>query len=113
MRSILHCVENLQTVVSVDTNTINWIRTINWPLGEKFQYVPNFVDLSHFQPRPPDIKRPANEIVILFPRRLYKPRGFWLIAEVIPEVLRRYPRQFFISSARLARMTCPSTWHGR
>jgi glycosyltransferase involved in cell wall biosynthesis len=33
--------------------------------------------------------------VILYPRRLYKQRGFWLIAEVLPDILRRYPEAIF------------------
>jgi glycosyltransferase involved in cell wall biosynthesis len=95
IRGVTSSLANLNTVISVDTNTINWIRTVRWPLAQKLRYLPNFVDLSQFRPRPAEAKRRSGEIVILYPRRMYKQRGFWLIAEVIPEILRRHPEAIF------------------
>lgn len=95
IRGVTSSLANLNTVISVDTNTINWVRTVRWPLAQKLRYLPNFVDLSQFRPRPADVKRRRGEVVILYPRRMYKQRGFWLIAEVIPDILRRYPEAIF------------------
>jgi polysaccharide pyruvyl transferase CsaB len=95
IRGVTSCLANLSTVISVDTNTINWVRTVSWPLAQKLRYLPNFVDLSQFRPRSAEVERRSNEVVILYPRRLYKQRGFWLIAEVLPDILRRYPEAIF------------------
>lgn len=85
-------VEGLDLLVSVDTATINWIRTINTLLVKRTKYVPNFVDLETFKPKPFSNK---GQITILYPRRLYPPRGFWLVAECLPEILQLYPHVEF------------------
>ena len=83
---------NLSHVVSVDTNTINWLRTIQPSLAEKCTYIPNFVDIDEFSP----IDRTnRDEINILYPRRLYARRGYWLVHELVPEFLEKYPRVKF------------------
>jgi glycosyltransferase involved in cell wall biosynthesis len=92
---ITRAFHNLTSIVSVDTNTINWLRTIQWPLSEKFHYIPNFVDSSQFTPRPEGFEREAGKVVILFPRRFYRPRGFWLMADVMPSILKRFPDAVF------------------
>lgn len=59
-------------VVSVDTATIQWAVS-TWPgLWHKFEYIPNYVDLSLFSPA---VKRKDKKIRILFPRRLTSVRG--------------------------------------
>ncbi len=96
MQTVLHACRHLDTVVSVDTNTINWVRANAAGLAEKFVYVPNFVDVDVFTPSPqlpsPNGRGAGGEgLVILYPRRLYRPRGFWLVAEILPEILKAYP----------------------
>ena len=95
LHSVLAGLEHVSAVVSVDTNTINWLRTIRHPLSEKCEYVPNFVDLAKFHPRPARFHRDPGELVILFPRRMYEPRGFSLLMGVIPSILDRYPYAVF------------------
>ena len=57
--------------VSVDTNTLNWIRA-TWPGYENRQaYIPNFVDLDVFFPADHDPDR----VVVLYPRRMDMGRG--------------------------------------
>ena len=90
IRRILSAVENLDTVVSVDANTINWIRATRADLAERFVHIPNFVDLATFHPP----KRKASEgggVEILFPRRPSAVRGFWLLAEILPRLLEDHP----------------------
>jgi len=79
----------LNTLVSVDTNTINWLRTVNLGDAQKSVYVPNFVDLDQFA----SSGRQANgsQITLLFPRRLVHQRGFWLVHQVIRDILNSYP----------------------
>jgi GT2 family glycosyltransferase/glycosyltransferase involved in cell wall biosynthesis len=83
---------NLSRVVSVDTNTINWVRTVQAYLSEKFVYIPNFVDPNQFHPSQNENE---DKLVILYPRRLYRPRGFWLVKEIIPDILGSYPNLEF------------------
>jgi glycosyltransferase involved in cell wall biosynthesis len=86
-KTILDAFRNCRHVVSVDTNTINWVRTMDSPQSDKMTYIPNFVELGAFAPAP---KRIGKNLVILYPRRLYTPRGFWLVAELIPYFCERY-----------------------
>ncbi|MFN2197129.1 MAG: glycosyltransferase [Anaerolineales bacterium] len=97
---ILAPIQNLTRVVSVDTNTINWVRTLQTRLADKFVYIPNFVDTDRFQP--PETRLTQN-LKVLYPRRLYPPRGFWLVKEIIPEFLAAYPQiEFdFVGQANL------------
>jgi len=92
IKDLLLPMENLNRLVSVDTNMINWVRSFNEKLPDKFSYIPNFVDLSHFKP---PIKRNTDQLVVLYPRRLYPPRGFWLVHDLIPEFLDHYPELSF------------------
>lgn len=85
---ILEPMTKLSQLVSVDTNTVNWVRTVRHPLSEKFTYIPNFVDTEKFHPAE---HKSGDKLVVLYPRRLYAPRGFWLVHEIIPEFLDRYP----------------------
>ena len=79
---ILKAMENCRHLVSVDTNTINWIRATDVKQGKKMTYIPNFVDTEVFAP---SLDRDdSRNIVILYPRRLYAPRGYWLVAELVP-----------------------------
>ncbi|MGD0382975.1 MAG: glycosyltransferase family 4 protein, partial [Thermoguttaceae bacterium] len=90
---ILKAVSNCRHIVSVDTNTINWVRATDVNQSGKMTYIPNFVDLDAFTPS--SDRTDPNNIVILYPRRLYAPRGFWLVAEIIPYFCRRWPNVEF------------------
>lgn len=89
IEAVLDPIANLSRVVSVDTNTINWVRGIQSYLAKKFVYIPNFVDLEKFK----DVAQQKSDerLIVLYPRRLYGPRGFWLLKEIIPEFIHRYP----------------------
>jgi len=89
---IVEACQHLDTIVSVDTNTINWMRASGTDVADKFLYIPNFVDTNAFDANP-DVDE--QKIVVLYPRRLYRPRGFWLVVEVLPEILDSYPQVEF------------------
>ncbi len=88
---IMNCIRNLDCLVSVDTPTIQWVRTVAYPLADRIVYIPNFVDPDVFRPRPPDWPKDDASVVILYPRRLYPPRGFDLLAAIVPRILAKYP----------------------
>jgi|GEM_PF-1483825 len=84
---ILDSIRKVDTLVCVDTNTINWLRAIDYNLSPKAEYIPNYADLEQFkQTDEPE----GDDIVICFPRRLYKPRGFYLFIENVDFLLARY-----------------------
>jgi len=73
-RRLAACLQNAGVLVSVDTNTINWIRAEMPELAPKCRYVPNAVDLDRFHPRPD--RSEAGALRVLYPRRLVPGRGF-------------------------------------
>jgi glycosyltransferase involved in cell wall biosynthesis len=84
-RAILGSIEKCTRMVSVDTNTVNWVRATSLDRAARCLYIPNFVDLEQFRP----VERIADSgrLTVLYPRRLYTPRGFWLISEILPDLL--------------------------
>lgn len=61
-------------IVANDTNIINWVRAMLPELESKFEFIPNFVDVKMFTPKP--LCRDSQPFKILFPRRLAPQRGF-------------------------------------
>ncbi len=74
---------------------MNWVRGVRVPLAKKFEYIPNFVDLEQFHPAPVSRREGDDSIVILFPRRFNEARGFWMLVDLVPEFLERYPNVKF------------------
>lgn len=90
---IKRILDSFATVISVDTNTISWFRsTFSSDLkkqgGEKFKFIPNYVDRNVFFEKKHENKR---SIRILFPRRLCPERGFELFCNVITNILDDFP----------------------
>jgi len=63
-----------QRIIANDTNIINWARAIHPELERRFHFVPNFVDLNEFRPRPKTGN--PHMFTVLFPRRLAPQRGW-------------------------------------
>ena len=85
--------EAVNTLISVDTNTINWLRTVNLTMSQKTVYIPNFVNLEQFGLS--SVKTDFQRLIVLFPRRLVYQRGFWLVHEILPAILEKYPHVDF------------------
>jgi len=79
----------VDTLVSVDTNTASWLQTIDFNVGMKTKFIPNYVDTNEFSPRA-DFDKPRDKKIILFPRRLYAARGYNLMLDVIDEILENH-----------------------
>jgi glycosyltransferase involved in cell wall biosynthesis len=83
-----------EDLVSVDTNTANWLQTIDFDLGQKIKLIPNYVNLSVFKPAE-DYLEKKDKIVILYPRQLYSARGLYLVLETMDDILEKYPEVEF------------------
>ena len=77
-------------LVSVDTNTANWFQTVDYKLGnKKFHVIPNYVDNEEFSPRKDFLKK-KDKIIITYPRRLYEPRGLYIVLDIVDMILEKY-----------------------
>ena len=85
---IFKAVKNCSKTVCVDTNFINWLRTYDWELASKCEYVPNYVDGTQFPPVEKDFDGP---LTIIYPRRLYEARGLYTTIEAFTYLLPKYP----------------------
>lgn len=91
---ILNRFRNVDKFVSVDTNTISWLRTTFAKTLKNFDanYIPNYVDTKIYRPNP----RPAdNTIQITFPRRASPERGYWLMSAALPPIMEKYKNVVF------------------
>lgn len=93
LSGILHC----STVVSVDANTINAIQSVRPDLAAKIFYVPNYVDITSSPSERRTLEKTAQKyLTILYPRRLYAPRGFDLSLEAALIILKKYRNVRFL-----------------
>lgn len=81
-------------LVSVDTNTANWLQTIDYNIGKNVKVVPNYVDVNEFVPRDSYLTE-REKVVIVYPRRLYEARGLYIVLEIMDELLQNYPNVHF------------------
>lgn len=79
--------QNVQRLVSVDTNTANWFQTVAYDVSMKMTIIPNYVDLNTFKPA----TREEGRLRIVYPRRLYRARGLYITLDVVDELLEAYP----------------------
>ncbi len=93
VNELMQAIRNAGCLVSVDTNTINWTRSQDLELSARWNYIPNFVNLDQFTPG--EGKAQSGKVVVLYPRRLYEARGFWLLANQIPGLLKECPELEF------------------
>jgi glycosyltransferase involved in cell wall biosynthesis len=88
LRRLRYAVTASDLVVSVDTNTLNWLRA-TWPGYEHKQvYIPNFVDGNEFFPG--ENRGHRESLVIFYPRRLTWIRGLDDVKVVAEKLTRRY-----------------------
>lgn len=86
--NILQSINPLDRLVTVDTATLNVIRSQQIKNVNKVVFIPNYVDRKKFFPAKYISKN--ERLVILYPRRLYTPRGFWLVRALIPRLLHEF-----------------------
>lgn len=92
-RDVFSALLHLGSVVSVDANSINAIRSVRPDLADRMRYIPNYVGGEFFQEAGQEFRGRRSRI--LYPRRLYKARGYWLLANSIPGLLMDFPELEF------------------
>lgn len=85
--TIIDSAKNMDKMVSVDTNTANWFQTIDYKLGNTTEYIPNYVDIEEFAP---DKNRKNDKIIITYPRRLYEPRGMYMLLDISDRLIKEF-----------------------
>lgn len=88
LSGILHC----SAVVSVDANTINAVQSVRPDLATKLIYIPNYVDIGKEEVR----HKEHGQLTVLYPRRLYAPRGFDLSIEAAIVILKKHRHVRFL-----------------
>lgn len=76
---------NVGTLVSVDTNTLNWVRAEHPDLSHKLHYLANGVDLERYCPATP--RQSEKPLTVLFPRQLVWGRGFGMMLDLAHELV--------------------------
>ncbi len=71
-------------IVSVDTNSINTIRTFYPNLTSNMTFIPNFVDRNIFKPN--NLSRQNSKLKILFPRRSQINRGSRILEDILANI---------------------------
>lgn len=77
---------NSHSVVCVDTNFINWIRTFDYASARSLIFVPNYYDSSKFKFSKKNISR----IKVIYPRRLYEARGIFITLDAFRYVFKKH-----------------------
>ncbi len=88
-RDVFSALLHLDQVVSVDANSINAVRATRPDLAGRMSYLPNYVGPEFFDRKKPSYAK--GRARVLYPRRLYTARGYWLLAEAIPDLLKTFP----------------------
>ena len=85
---VFNIFKDADNIVSVDTNTISWLRSTFSKsfLDKNYVFIPNYVDTSLYKP----IEKKNKNIKMIFPRRASDERGYWLMSSVLPEILDKY-----------------------
>jgi glycosyltransferase involved in cell wall biosynthesis len=88
-RRILTFVQQMRSVLCVDTNLVNWLRghgAVGLRLTERCQYVPNYADLQRL---PVTERGPGRPLRLLYARRFHASRGPWLFLDALALLRRR------------------------
>jgi glycosyltransferase involved in cell wall biosynthesis len=87
-KRIFKAIKSCSKSICVDTNFINWLRTYDYELALKCEYVPNYVDEQQFAAVEKDFD---GNLTIVYPRRLYEARGLYITMEAFNFLLPKYP----------------------
>lgn len=90
---VINSIKNADNTVCVDTNFINWLRTVEYKSSLKTTYLPNYYDKEYFYKYEKDFTQP--QIHICYPRRVYPARGSDLLFPTISYICQNYKNVVF------------------
>lgn len=90
----MEALEKVKSCVCVDTNFINWTRTIDYANSVKEVYIPNYYDDKSFKVAK---KKNKDKIVFVYPRRIYNARGADITIEAFDKVLSKYKEKVILN----------------
>lgn len=88
--AVLSGILHADTTVSVDANSINFLRAFDSELSRKVKYIPNYTGDEFFHTNK-KIEKNKKNLTVIYPRRLYSARGYWLVVEIMVDVFEKYP----------------------
>lgn len=83
--------KNVFSCICVDTNFINWTRTLDYSLSLKEKYIPNYFDENNFKVR--KTRRKDDQVVFVYPRRIYEARGYDITIDAFRHILAKYNKK--------------------
>ena len=86
--------EKVEKCVCVDTNFINWTRTLDYEYSLKERYIPNYYDEDEFKEF--EKKKRNKKVVFVYPRRIYNARGADITIDAFDELLKKYGDKIII-----------------
>ena len=84
----MKALKNVSSCVCVDTNFINWTRTLDYKYSLKEKFIPNYYDEKQFKVR--KTKQKDGQVVFVYPRRIYEARGYDITIEAFRNVFVKY-----------------------
>lgn len=91
---LIRSLSNVENVVCVDYNYVNWYRSLESQRKVKLNVIPNFTSIPELQ-----IKQEEGPVRIIFARRLIKYRGTRLFCEVAHRLSKEYGDELDITIA--------------
>lgn len=85
--------EMVSTMICVDLNYVNWMRSLCISNRLPYVYIPNFAERAKCNRR---LSRSKDRIKLVFARRFERIRGCELMLDVIPRVLEVFPNVEFV-----------------
>ncbi|MBR3144225.1 glycosyltransferase family 4 protein [Candidatus Saccharibacteria bacterium] len=80
--------KNVKSCVCVDTNFINWTRTVDYESSLKEKFIPNYYDEEQFKVSTK--KGDGKKVTFVYPRRIYNARGADITIEAFDKLLSDY-----------------------
>lgn len=93
LNKVVQSVLSADNTICVDTNFINWLRTIEHQAARKTSYIPNYFDATSFKFIEKNFS--SETVRICYPRRVYPARGSELLFAAIKEICSNFKNVVF------------------
>ena len=84
---IIDAAKACDKLISVDTNTANYFQTVDYKFGNATEVIQNYVNIDEFNCNE---NKKNEDIIIVYPRRLYEARGMYLLLNITDKLMQKY-----------------------